>query len=88
MIKNTMVRENSSVYGGIARNWKRHSLLNCFLYELVGSNPIMEAKTFSRIFTIRDSEKYRMDKRLVKYRILIAQDVEYLRCNMRKSAWK
>ena len=39
MIKNTMVRENSSVYGGIARNWKRHSLLNCFLYELVGSNP-------------------------------------------------
>ena len=38
-MSNTMVRENSSVYGGIARNWKRHSLLNCFLYELVGSNP-------------------------------------------------
>ena len=25
---------------GIARNWKRNSLLNCRHYVLVGSNPI------------------------------------------------
>lgn len=26
-------------YGGVERNWKRHSLLNCWQFALVGSNP-------------------------------------------------